>query len=295
MSWTPTQIPDLSGKSILITGGNSGLGFQSARLLAAAGGRVLIACRDASKGEQALKEIRAQVPDAQIEMKILDLADLTSVKQFSSELLTTETKLDVLINNAGVMAPPLQRTKDGFEMQFGTNHLGHFALTGQLLPLLNAAPAPRVVTVSSIVNYIGKIQFDDPNWSKSYSPWLAYGQSKLANLMFAQELQRRSALSGGRIQSFAAHPGYAATNLQDDMFGGKIFNMLFAQSAESGAYPSVLAATSANVKAGAFYGPRVFAMWGAPAQAYIRPAARNTEDARKLWKLSEELTGVVYS
>lgn len=295
MPWTPAHIPDLSGKTFLITGANSGLGFHTARHLAAAGARALIACRDAGKGVRAMEEIRAQVPDAAIELLELDLADLASVHRLADTLLACETQLDVLINNAGVMVPPFQRTKDGFELQFGTNHLGHFALTGRLLPLLHAAPAPRVVTVSSLAHRFGRIRFDDLNWHRTrYAPWLAYGQSKLANLMFALELQRRSADLGGRLQSFAAHPGYAATNLQDDMLGGKIFNALFAQSAESGAYPSLLAATSAEAEPGGYYGPRILGTWGAPARAGIRALAKRTDDARKLWQVSEQLTGVTY-
>ena len=294
MTWTPEAIPDLSGKTVLITGANSGIGFQAARLLAAKRARVLIACRDPQRSQQALTDLKAQVPGADVVLHSLDLADLASVRKLAAELTASEQRLDILINNAGVMAPPLMRTKDGFEMQFGTNHLGHFALTGLLLPLLNAAPAPRVVTVSSIAIYIGKIHFDDINWQNRYSPWLAYGQSKLANLMFALELQRRAATLGGKISAFAVHPGYSATNLQDDMFGGKIFNALFAQSPEMGSYPTVFAATAPAARPGGYYGPR-FGVWGGPGKSPSRPLAHDASIAGELWQLSEKLTGVVYA
>lgn len=295
MTWTPDQIPDLSGKTILITGANSGIGFQAARLLAARHARVIIACRDPGRGQQAITTLRQEVPGAEVTLVALDLADLASVRRLAAELRASESKLDVLVNNAGVMAPPLSRTRDGFEMQFGTNYLGHFALTGLLLPLLNAAPAPRVVCVSSIAHFTGDIYFDDLNWEhKRYSPWLAYGQSKLADLIFAFELQRRAARLGGKLSAFGVHPGYSATNLQDDMFGGKIFNALFAQGPETGSYPTVLAASAPDAEPGAYYGPRLI-VWGGPAKSPVRPLARDKAVAERLWKISEELTGVSFA
>ena len=212
--WTSSDIPEQTGRVAVVTGANSGLGLITARELARARATVVIACRDTDKGDRAVAEIRAQVPEADLEVRALDLADLASVRSFAARLGGERDSVDLLINNAGVMAPPRRTTVDGFESQFGTNHLGHFALTGLMLPSLLAAPAPRVVTLSSGAHRIGKMDFDDLQGERSYNNWRAYGQSKLANLLFCFELDRRARAAGTKLMSLAAHPGYAATNLQ---------------------------------------------------------------------------------
>jgi NAD(P)-dependent dehydrogenase (short-subunit alcohol dehydrogenase family) len=294
--WTARDIPDQTGKTAVVTGANSGLGLAIARELAHAGASVVLAVRNTAKGEEAAREIGER---ARVEQ--LDLADLGSVRAFAERL--ADDRVDLLINNAGVMAPPRRLTVDGFESQFGTNHLGHFALTGLLLACLLAADAPRVVTQSSGAHRIGRINFDDLAGERHYFNWLAYGQSKLANLMFAFELQERAAAAGTKLKSLAAHPGYAATNLQTagpghwwERLGGQIGNVLIAQSADMGALPTLYAATAADVPDGAFVGPDGFLeQRGYP---HLVTAARKAydEDAwRRLWEVSEELTGVRYS
>ncbi len=212
--WTAAEIPDQSGRVAVVTGANSGLGLCTARELARAGAQVVMACRDMSRGDQAAADVRSAVPDAQAEVMRLDLADLSSVRDFVAAVGERHAEIDLLINNAGVMGIPRKQTVDGFEMQIGTNHLGHFALTGLLLERLLAAPQPRVVTVSSVAHRIGRISFDDLNGERRYFRWSAYGQSKLANLIFAYELQRRADAAGVGLKSMAAHPGYSATHLQ---------------------------------------------------------------------------------
>jgi NAD(P)-dependent dehydrogenase (short-subunit alcohol dehydrogenase family) len=299
--WTTTDIPDQSGRLAVVTGANSGLGLVTARELARAGARVVLACRNVSKGEDALSSIRAELPAADMVLAALDLADLSSVREFSSQFAGEHETLDLLVCNAGVMAPPRRLTADGFESQFGTNHLGHFALTGLLLDALLAAPAARVVTTSSGAHRIGAIKFEDLQREHGYNNWLAYGQSKLANLMFSFELQKRASAAGTRLVSVAAHPGYARTNLQ---FAGphlfeqmimRVTNPLLGQSAEMGALPLLYAATAPEVPGGSFIGPDGFLeQRGYP---HIVTAARKAydEDAgRRLWEISEELTGVRY-
>lgn len=295
-SWAPEDIPDLSGKTILITGANSGLGLETARLLAGRGAQVVMACRNSEKGEAAREDIMAQHPDASLEIMELDLSDLGSVQRFSDEFHRRHKVLDVLVNNAGVMAPPLQFTRNGFELQFGTNHLGHFALTGLLFDLLEVAPAARVVVVNSLAHRVGNIYFDNLHGEQWYHRWKFYGQSKLANLMFALELDRRLKRRASSIQSMAVHPGYSATNLQRDIPGHSLFNAVTAQSQVKGAYPSVFAATSEQAESGGYYGPHGFMeLWGMPAPADIRRLARNQEVADRLWQASEEFTGVEYA
>ena len=241
--WTANQIPDLSGRTAIVTGANSGLGQVTARELARAGAAVIVACRNTAKGETAATAIRDVIgPDADVAVEHLDLAELASVREFADRVSAEHDRLDLLINNAGVMAPPRRLTADGFESQLGINHLGHFALTGRLLARLLAAPAPRVVTVSSHMHRLGSIRFDDPQFERGYNNWRAYAQSKLANLMFCFELDRRAAAAEVALTSVAAHPGYAATNLQ---FAGPqkrlerivmgVGNHVIAQSAEMGA------------------------------------------------------------
>jgi NAD(P)-dependent dehydrogenase (short-subunit alcohol dehydrogenase family) len=300
--WTAADIPDQSGRVAIVTGANSGLGVATARDLARAGATVVLACRSTAKADQAAASIRADVPNAALEVAPLDLADLASVREFAEHRAAPGLAVDLLINNAGIMAAPRRLTKDGFESQFGTNHLGHFALTGLMLPALLRARAPRVVTVSSHLHRSGTMHFDDLQGERKYSRWGAYGQSKLANLMFCFELQRRATEAGAPLLSVAAHPGYASTNLQfaaTDRFYEKaigwIGNRVVAQSADMGALPTLYAATVPDLPGGTFVGP------GGRSQQRGYPtvvtAARKAydEDAwRRLWEMSEGLTGVHY-
>ncbi|EUC71533.1 MAG: short-chain dehydrogenase [Alcanivorax borkumensis] len=294
--WRPAHIPDLFGKTIVVTGANSGIGLEAVKLFVANGAEVIMACRNTAKAEAAAEQVKILTPQASLTVLPLDLADLESVKTFVATLKQRINKLDVLLNNAGVMAPPLQRTKEGFEMQFGTNHLGHFALTGPLLSLLEAAPAPRIVQISSLAHRGGKILWGNLNAEKRYSRWSFYCQSKLANLIFAKDLHRRLQKCGSSIQVMAAHPGYSATHLQDTVPGGGVFNWLLAQPAEMGCLPGVMAATSDNVTSGGYYGPdgKVFELRGYPAPAFARKITDNVGLAEKLWDESERLTGVRY-
>lgn len=290
--WTAADIPDQSGRTAIVTGANSGLGLHTARELARAGARVVLACRDVDKGMRAAAQIGER---AQVER--LDLASLRSVRAFAARI---SGPIDLLVNNAGVMAPPRRLTEDGFESQFGINHLGHFALTGLLLPSLLTAAEPRVVTVSSGAHRIGRINFDDLQGERRYNNWLSYGQSKLANLMFALELDRRARAAGAGLISAAAHPGYAATNLQFagparfyEKLGGWLGNVLIAQSAEMGALPLLYAATAPGVVGGSFVGPDGFLeQRGYPRLVTGAKKAYDEQVARRLWEVSEELTGV---
>jgi NAD(P)-dependent dehydrogenase (short-subunit alcohol dehydrogenase family) len=286
-TWNTTDIPDQSGRTAIVTGANSGIGRAAAEALAGAGARVVLAVRNTAKGEAAA----AQMPGT-TEVRELDLASLESIRAFASGW---DGGLDLLINNAGVMAPPLTRTADGFELQFGTNHLGHFALTNLLLEHVTG----RVVTVSSGAHRIGKIDFDDLNWErKSYKRWAAYGQSKLANLLFTAELQRRLDAAGSDVIATAAHPGYAATNLQfhsgqrvTDLLS-VVGNRVFAQDERSGALPTLYAAV-VDVPGNSFAGPSGFMeQRGAPKLVGRNAAAKDADVARRLWDVSEELTGV---
>ena len=293
--WTTQNIPDMQGKTVLITGANSGIGFEAARALAARNALVVMACRNLEKGENAVSQILAETPDAQLELRELDLASLESVRQFAEDFLVEHTRLDVLINNAGIMAVPYGVTADGLERQIGTNHFGHFLLTGLLYDLLEHTPDARVITVSSYAHYLGKINFDDLNSEKFYQKWLAYGQSKLANVLFGYELQRRSAENSGNPLSVVVHPGYAATNLQHTTRFFSMLNPFMAQSQEMGALPTLYAATSPEIKGGEYIGPDGFlAQRGYPHKARSSPASHNTETARRLWQVSEEVTGIRY-
>jgi NAD(P)-dependent dehydrogenase (short-subunit alcohol dehydrogenase family) len=305
MAWTAANIPDLSGKMVVITGGNSGLGFETAQEIAGHGAQTIIACRDAQKAGGALQRIRAARPGARVEAMSLDLASLASIRAFSAALHERFQKLDVLVNNAGVMAIPRRTTADGFEMQFGTNHLGHFALTGLLLDLLIASGAGRVVNVSSGMHKMGRMDFDDLQREKHYSKWSVYGQSKLANLLFTAELERRLAAAKAPVLSAAAHPGYAATNLQfagpkmeRSSFGvtfAGFGNRLFAQTAAEGALPTLYAATAPDVQGNEYFGPSGFMeMSGPPKRVPRTRRAQSVEDAAKLWQKSVELTGIGY-
>jgi NAD(P)-dependent dehydrogenase (short-subunit alcohol dehydrogenase family) len=306
-NWTAAQIPDLTGKIAIVTGANSGLGFHTARELAAHGAHVVLACRGREKTEAAMAQIRASVPAAKLEFMALDLADLDSIAAFASAFKAKHKALHILHNNAGVMALPLVRTRQGFEMQVGTNHLGHFALTGRLLDLLLATPGARVITTASMAHtWTRGVDLEDMNWErKPYKKWDAYGKTKLSNLLFAFEFNRRLKKSGAGLLSLAAHPGYAATNLQAagpvmerSWFGGvmmKVGNVLLAQPAEMGALPQLYAATMPDVQGGEYYGPN---QWrgnrGYPTRVGSSRASRDEAVARDLWAASEKLTGVRY-
>ncbi len=296
--WTAAEIPDQCGRVAVVTGANSGLGLVTATALARAGATVVLACRDRAKGERA----RATIDGGDVQVAELDLADLASVREFASVVQDLQGRLDVLINNAGVMAPPRRLTRDGFESQLGTNHLGHFALTGLLLGTLLAAPEPRVVTVSSGAHRIGRIAFEDLHGERSYRGWRAYGQSKLANLMFCFELQRRATAAGTALKSVVAHPGYAATNLQVagptrsyERAVMALANRVIAQSAEKGALPTLFAATVPGLPGGTFIGPDGFMeQRGYPHVVTAASKAYDEVTWLRLWEVSEELTGVRY-
>jgi NAD(P)-dependent dehydrogenase (short-subunit alcohol dehydrogenase family) len=285
--WTAADLPNLGGRTVVVTGANSGIGRVAARELAGHGARVVLAVRDTAKGEAAAVSISGDT-----EVRELDLADLASVRRFAD---AWDGALDVLVNNAGVMATPERRTADGFELQFGTNHLGHFALTNLLLPQIR----DRVVTVSSPAHRTGKIDLDDLNWERrSYSRWRAYGQSKLANLLFTLELQRRLTAAGSDVHAFAAHPGYASTNLQsrtEDKLQNLVMaigNRVIAQSEEMGALPILYAATQ-DLPGASYVGPDgIGEQRGHPTLVGRTTRASDGEMARKLWERSEELTGV---
>ena len=304
--WQAQDVPNLTGKVAVVTGANSGIGYEAAKVLAGKGAHTILACRSREKADTALRDIRTAHPTATVEVIELDLASLASIRAFADTVRKRSQTLDILLNNAGVMALPYRRTADGFEMQFGTNHLGHFALTGLLLDRLLATPQSRVVTVSSGLHQIGKIRFDDPNAEHGYQRWLAYGQSKLANLLFTYELQRRLAARSLSTISAAAHPGYAATNLQSSSarIEGpalhtrmlELSNRFMAQSAAMGALPLLYACTAPEVRGGDYIGPDGFMeQWGHPKKVSSNRRSQDTEAAAKLWNLSEKLTGVTYT
>lgn len=305
MGWTAGDIPDQQGKVVLVTGSNSGLGLSSARALAAAGARVLLACRNEQKAAEALVVVREAAQGAEPEVVALDLADLTSVRACAQDVAGRVDHLDVVMNNAGIMAIPKSQTAQGFEAQFGTNHLGHFALDGLLLPLLMAAPSPRVVTTTSFMHRMGTMHWDDLSAERGYRKWSAYGQSKLSNLLFAYELDRLSRAQGSTLVSVAAHPGYASTHLQaagPEMAGNRlaghvmsVSNAIAAQPADMGALPQLYGATMPDVKGGDFYGPGgLFEMRGSPRKVRATRAASDPASAKRLWTLSEQMTGVTY-
>jgi NAD(P)-dependent dehydrogenase (short-subunit alcohol dehydrogenase family) len=300
--WTASDIPDLTGRRAVVTGASSGLGLETATVLAAHGAQVLLAARDAGKGDDAVRRVRAQVPGASVQRGSLDLADLASVRAFADRV--GDRPLDLLVNNAGVMAVPPRHTADGFELQMGTNHLGHFALTGLLLPALLACPVARVVTVSSYLHWFGSLDFGDLMSERSYDPWRAYASSKLANLLFVRELDRRARDAGVDLVSVGAHPGYARTNLvaagpaTGRPLTGAVLRLgtaLVGQSARAGALPQLRAATDPEARGGEYFGPRGPAeQRGLPKRVRCSANARDDRAASLLWVESERLTGVVF-
>ena len=299
---TQAEIPSQFGKMAVVTGATGGLGYETALALAKAGAEVILTGRDDRKGQSAIEKISREVIGAKISYEHLDLASLASITDFAQRMGVRQS-LDLLINNAGVMAlPRRQTTVDGFEMQFGTNYLGHFALTARLMPLLRRSSGPRVVSVSSLAHRTGFIDFGDLQGARVYSPWKAYGQSKLACLIFALELQRRTDAGGWNLTSNAAHPGFSRTNLFASDPGGLLSVAtdfaapLFGHSAADGARPILFAATSPQAKPGAYCGPgRIGELRGAPAPALIMPQARDAATAARLWDVSEKLTGTSFA
>ena len=306
-NWTAEDVPDQSGRTVVVTGANSGLGYHATRVLAERGATVVMACRSSERGESAAVDVRETVPDASLDVRECDLADLSSVEGFATGVLDDYDDLHVLCNNAGVMAIPRAETADGFEKQLGVNHLGHFALTGHLLQrLVETAGETRVVTHASSAHEAGSIDFDDLQGEASYGKWTAYGQSKLANLLFAYELQRRLRRSGvTATKSVACHPGYADTNLQRrgprvegstiKRYAMKVGNALLAQPAERGALPLLYAATAPDVDGGDYVGPGgLFTMRGSPETQQSNAASRDEATAERLWDVSADLTDVRY-
>jgi NAD(P)-dependent dehydrogenase (short-subunit alcohol dehydrogenase family) len=298
-AWTFRDIPDQTGRTAIVTGANTGIGLETARMLALKGANVVLACRNPEKGAAALARIRAENPKGETTLAALDLSDLDSVAAFATAFASTHARLDLLVNNAGVMIPPLGRTKQGFELQLGTNHFGHFALTGRLLPLVLRTPGARVVVVSSTAQSAGRIDFDDLNWERrTYRAFAAYGQSKLANMMFALELDRRlsrAGEAGASVRAVAAHPGWTATDLQRTSGFMRAFNPLFAMKPEDGALPTLRAATDPEAEGGSYWGPsRFLELNGPPARARIPKHAQNAAVAARLWEESERCTGVTF-
>ncbi len=302
--WTARQIPSQAGKTVLITGANSGIGYQAALELARHGAHVLLGCRNEAKGRAALERLLREAPNASAEMVQLDIASLASIHAFAAAFIGRGIVLGLLINNAGVMAlPKRELTEDGFERQFGTNHLGHFALTGLLLPALLAAPEPRVVTVASLAHRTGKIEFDNLQRERGYEGWDAYNAWTLANILFAKELDRRARAGHSRLLSLAVHPGVSTTSIFENGPGTmnlkaiavRVLAPVLMQNDEAGALPTLYAATSPDAHGGEYIGPDGFGeLKGSPVVVQPRPQALDTAVGERLWAVSEELTGVHY-
>ncbi len=296
MAWSEALIPDQRGRIAIVTGANGGIGYETARALAAKGARVVLACRDEAKGRDAERRLRAALPSADVRFEPLDLGSLASVRAFADAYRATSQRLDLLCNNAGVMMTPRGRTADGFETQIGTNHLGHFALTGLLLEPLRRTPRARVVSVSSLVHFAGRIDLDDLQSERSYGPTRAYAQSKLANLLFARELQRRFESAQIDALSAAAHPGSTRTDLQRHSRLMWAVVQVFSHEPRSGALPTLYAAAAPDVRGGEYFGPSGFAgCLGPPGRARSSRRSRDAAMARRLFELSEKLTGVSYA
>lgn len=299
-AWSVSSIPSLKNRHFVITGANSGIGLEAAKHLVSRDATITMACRTVSKAEPLKAAMQNNFPGAQVHIQALDLTSLKSIKAFADRMIAEGNPIDVLINNAGVMAPPYTLTEDGFEMQIGTNHLGHFALTAQLWPLLKKGSQPRVVNVSSVYHKPGKINFDDLHSKNKYRKWDAYAQSKIANLYFTFELDRRAQASGSGVKAVACHPGYSATNLQtaglkeNDNLAKRFFqlgNSIMAQSATQGALPTVYAATEPSVQGSQYIGPHGFMeLWGQPTLVQPSKRAQDKEVAARLWTVSEEAT-----
>jgi NAD(P)-dependent dehydrogenase (short-subunit alcohol dehydrogenase family) len=306
MAWTEASIPDQSGKTFVVTGGNSGIGYEAAVALARKKAHVVLACRSPQRAGDALASLKSAVPGASVEVMQLDLASLKSIRAFAEACRAKHEKLHGLINNAGLMALPYTKTEDGFEMQLGTNHLGHFALTGLMLPSLLGTEGARVVSVASQAHRMGRMHWDDLMGERRYEAWEWYGQSKLANLLFTYELQRRLEGAGKKLVALACHPGYSATALQHkgpEMEGSKlkgaimsVGNALLAQSSAMGALPTLRAATDPDAKGGEYYGPRGLGEFvGYPKKVSSNALSNDREQQKRLWDESVKLTGVGYA
>ena len=296
MNWKIKMMEDQTGKVVIITGSNTGIGYHMAYELASKGANVVMACRNLEKASDSRKKILKDFPKANIKLYQLDLADLDNIKYFVNKFINENDKLDILINNAGVMIPPYSKTKNNFELQFGTNHLGHFALTGLLLPLLEKNDDGRIITVSSIAHNPGIIDFNDLNSErKKYSKWGSYSQSKISNLCFAIELDRRLKAGGFSTISLASHPGYSNTELQRYSILWRILNVFFAMSAKKGAEATLFAATNQKATEYIYWGPTgIIEMRGRTGKAKINKKAQDKDTAKRLWSISEEMTGVKF-
>ncbi|MCP3873292.1 MAG: SDR family NAD(P)-dependent oxidoreductase [Desulfobacteraceae bacterium] len=294
--WNDQNIDDQTGRVAIVTGGSSGLGLETASVLAQKNAQVIIAVRNLEKGESASNKIKRKAPNSDIKIMKLDLSDLSSITAFADKFKTKFSQLDLLINNAGVMAPPFQMTADGFELQMGTNHLGHFALTGHLIDLIKSTPESRIVNVSSMAHKMGNINFDDLNWEKrSYKKWNAYGDSKIANLYFTYALQKKLSQGKSPVIAVAAHPGWTSTKLQRHTFLGSTLNHVFAQTIPMGALPSLYAAVSKDVKGSDFIGPSgIMEVRGYPKKVASNYLSKDAKRAERLWEISESLTKLRY-
>jgi NAD(P)-dependent dehydrogenase (short-subunit alcohol dehydrogenase family) len=294
--WTSDHIPDQTGRTVVVTGANSGIGYEMARALAHKNATVILACRNPDNGEAAVRQINQEYPQTQAQFIHLDLTDLSSIRRFSDDFTLHHDRLDILINNAGIMRTPFGKTADGFELQFGTNHLGHFALTGLLLSILDHTAQARVITMSSGGERFGKIDFENLNAEKAYDAAGAYSQSKIANLLFTYELQRRFEDANMDALAAAAHPGWTVTNLQVHWPMLRILNPFIGQEPTMGSLPGLYAATGPDVKGGDYYGPNGwFELRGSPTKVQSSDLSHDRTIAARLWKVSEELTGVKYS
>jgi NAD(P)-dependent dehydrogenase (short-subunit alcohol dehydrogenase family) len=295
MAWSAENIPDQTGRVAIVTGANTGIGYEIARALARKKAIVILACRNSTKGEAALQRILREQSSAKVRFMRLDLADLSSVQGFARDYADRQDRADILVNCAGVMATPFAKTADGFELQFGTNHLGHFALTGLLLNVILCTPQARVVTMSSGGHRFGRMEFDNLNGQKGYDPQAAYAQSKLANLLFTYELQRRLAALRQDAIAVAAHPGWTRTELAVHWRMVRVLSRFIGQTAERGALPALYAATAIDVQGGDYYGPEGWmGVRGYPAKSRSSESSYDLETAARLWSVSEELTGVRY-